>query len=106
MYCFFNDSSQGQVKCFELKTLNLELWTFNHYLCKVKQLPTMQPVIFKDLGLIDYKSAWDYQEKLLQQNLAVKSAHRNDPAGSAHLDTENYFLLCEHAPVYTLGKSG
>lgn len=66
----------------------------------------MQPVIFKDLGIIDYKEAWDYQEKLLQQNVAVKSAIRNDSSQAGILDTENYFLLCEHLPVYTLGKSG
>ena len=34
----------------------------------------MQSVIFKDLGLIDYKTAWDFQEKLLQQNVAVKTS--------------------------------
>ena len=66
----------------------------------------MQPVFFKDLGIIDYKSAWDYQEKLLQENVAIKSAIRNDPSLSQTLDTQNYFLLCEHTPVYTLGKSG
>jgi lipoyl(octanoyl) transferase len=66
----------------------------------------MQPVFFKDLGIIDYKSAWDYQEKLLQENVAIKSAIRNDASLAATLDTQNYFLLCEHTPVYTLGKSG
>ena len=66
----------------------------------------MQSVIFKDLGLIDYKTAWDYQEKLLQQNVAVKTALRNDPSLITKIDTQHYFLLCEHQPVYTLGKSG
>jgi lipoyl(octanoyl) transferase len=66
----------------------------------------MQPVFFKDLGVIDYKSAWDYQEKLLQENVAIKSAIRNDPSLCQTLDTQHYFLLCEHTPVYTLGKSG
>ena len=66
----------------------------------------MQNVIFKDLGIIDYKTAWDYQEKLLQQNVSVKSAIRNDAALAGKIDTQNYFLLCEHEPVYTLGKSG
>jgi len=66
----------------------------------------MQSVIFKDLGLIDYKTAWDFQEKLLQQNVAVKTSQRNDPALSTKIDTQHYFLLCEHQPVYTLGKSG
>jgi lipoyl(octanoyl) transferase len=64
----------------------------------------MQQVIFKDLGIIDYKTAWDYQEKLLQENVAVKSERRNNPASTA--ETSNYFLMCEHTPVYTLGKSG
>ena len=67
-----------------------------------------QPVIFKDLGIIDYKSAWDYQENLLQENVAIKSAAivgKSDlPAIS--LPTKNYFLLCEHPPVYTIGKGG
>ena len=66
----------------------------------------MQNVIFKDLGIIDYKTAWDYQEKLLQQNVSIKTAIRNDAAVAEKLDTQNYFLLCEHEPVYTLGKSG
>ena len=55
---------------------------------------------------MDYKTAWDYQEKLLQENVAVKTAIRNDPSQAARIDTQHYFLLCEHTPVYTLGKSG
>ena len=66
-----------------------------------------QPVIFEDLGLIDYKSAWDYQEKLLQANVAIKTAARTIPGLPANkTDTKNYFLICEHTPVYTIGKSG
>lgn len=64
----------------------------------------MQPVIFQDLGVIDYKAAWDYQEKLLQENVQVKTSLRADP--DLPVSTKNYFLLCEHTPVYTLGKSG
>lgn len=76
-----------------------------------------QEVIFKDLGIIDYKTAWDYQENLLQHNVKVKSALRNlqqqtnetAPEGlteNRKPQTVNYFLFCEHPPVYTLGKSG
>ncbi len=76
-----------------------------------------QEVIFKDLGIIDYKTAWDYQESLLQQNVQVKSAFRNlqqEPntavaegiTANRKPQTANYFLFCEHPPVYTLGKSG
>ena len=28
-----------------------------------------QSIIFKDLGKMDYKTAWDYQESLLQENV-------------------------------------
>ena len=64
-------------------------------------------MIFRDLGIVDYKTAWDYQENLLRQNVAVKTAARK-AAGTDPLSvpTQHYFLLCEHTPVYTLGKSG
>ncbi|MGB4845779.1 MAG: lipoyl(octanoyl) transferase LipB [Ferruginibacter sp.] len=65
-----------------------------------------QKVIFKDLGIIEYKTAWDYQESLLQENVKIKSAIRNSLTPDSGLRTQNYFLLCEHPPVYTLGKSG
>ena len=64
-----------------------------------------QPVIFEDLGIIDYKSAWDYQEKLLLENVTVKTAARLSSQES-EIATKHYFLLCEHPSVYTLGKSG
>ena len=32
-----------------------------------------QSVIFRDLGQMNYKAAWDYQESLLQKNVNVKS---------------------------------
>ena len=68
----------------------------------------MQQVHFEDLGIIEYKTAWDYQEKLLQQNVAIKSAARQagEDADPKTLLTRHHFLLCEHQPVYTLGKSG
>jgi lipoyl(octanoyl) transferase len=77
-----------------------------------------QEVIFKDLGQMDYKTAWDYQEKLLQENVKRKSAignlqlainnfHSvNDLTANCPPPTEHYLLFVEHPPVYTLGKSG
>ncbi len=65
-----------------------------------------QNVIFKDLGIIEYKAAWDYQESLLQENVKIKSEIRKSETQAPELKTQNYFLLCEHPPVYTLGKSG
>lgn len=70
----------------------------------------MNPVInhktkFIDLGLIDYKEAWDKQADLFNKILAVKAENRNRPE-TDHLLTDNYLLFCEHPHVYTLGKSG
>ncbi len=55
------------------------------------------------LGLIDYKEAWDYQEKLLKEAVDLKIAFRN---GQTNEIPNNYLLFCQHPHVYTLGKSG
>ncbi len=77
-----------------------------------------QIVFLENLGLKPYKEIWDYQEKLLQQNVAAKSlvAHHEtevaSPPCSMHEspyhtpDTNHYLLLVQHPPVYTLGKTG
>lgn len=64
-----------------------------------------QEVIFKDLGTIDYKEAWDYQETLFQQTIDQKFANRGLSA-DAQIPTTHHLLFCEHPHVYTLGKSG
>tara|TARA_Y100000589_G_C27141087_1_gene624738 strand:+ start:275 stop:1009 length:735 start_codon:yes stop_codon:yes gene_type:complete len=63
----------------------------------------MQQVVFRDLGLIDYKEAWDYQEKLFQEIIYIKSRNRKQGTKVA---TQSHLLFCEHPNVYTLGKSG
>jgi lipoyl(octanoyl) transferase len=50
--------------------------------------------------LIDYKQAWEYQEKLLQRLVSEKSGNGNKNNSNHHL------LFCEHPNVFTLGKSG
>ena len=60
-------------------------------------------VSFKDLGLIDYKKCWDYQEELFAEILAVKSSNRKQ---NKTISTKNHLIFCEHPHVYTLGKSG
>jgi lipoyl(octanoyl) transferase len=67
-----------------------------------------QRVHFRDLGQMDYKEAWDYQEALLQENLKVKAVIHSseEPVSAAELPTSHHLLLVEHPPVYTLGKSG
>jgi lipoyl(octanoyl) transferase len=60
-------------------------------------------VIVHDLGLIDYKEAWDYQERLFKQIIDIKIENRKN---NSDTPTPNYVLFCEHPHVYTLGKSG
>ncbi|MEO5905490.1 MAG: lipoyl(octanoyl) transferase, partial [Saprospiraceae bacterium] len=52
-----------------------------------------------DLGLIPYKDAWDLQTRLHSE--LVENKRAGYPVPQFH-----YLLLCEHPPVYTLGKSG
>ncbi len=65
----------------------------------------LKKVIFQDLGLIDYKQAWDYQEKLFNEIIELKIKNRKLPP-NRQKQTKNYLLLCEHPHVFTLGKSG
>ena len=85
-----------------------------------------QAVLFRDLGNMEYQHAWDLQEQLLKENVAVKTAIRNRMSAIGNrqsaintladgedfenedvtLETNHYLLFVEHPPVYTLGKSG
>lgn len=60
-------------------------------------------IIIEDLGLKDYKEAWDYQEQLFKSIVDTKIKNRRE---EACLETKNYLLFVEHPHVYTLGKSG
>ncbi|HRG01973.1 MAG TPA: lipoyl(octanoyl) transferase LipB [Bacteroidia bacterium] len=62
-------------------------------------------VLFKDLGLMDYKACWDFQENLFNKTIAQKIANRN-LAPEQQIETKNHLLFVEHPHVYTLGKSG
>ncbi|MEY3343986.1 MAG: hypothetical protein RL090_1670 [Bacteroidota bacterium] len=65
----------------------------------------METVLFKDLGLVDYKQTWDYQESLLGAIVAEKMRARGN-LESVPSTTHHHLLFCEHPHVYTLGKSG
>jgi len=60
----------------------------------------MKQVFFRHLGSISYKDALSIQEQLFNVNVDIKSGKIKDKP------TKNHFLLCEHHPVITLGKSG
>lgn len=56
-----------------------------------------------NLGTKDYLETWDYQEKLFQQILSIKSQNRRE---NLNQSTPNYLLFVDHPHVYTLGKRG
>ena len=62
-------------------------------------------VFFQDLGLIDYKKAWDYQEQKLQDLVREREELKKNGKMDSVLQKQ-VFLFCEHPHVYTLGKSG
>ena len=63
----------------------------------------MKTAHFHDIGLIEYRKAWDFQENLFNKILDIKSKNRNE---DKNLKTENHLIFCEHPHVYTLGNSG
>ncbi len=75
-----------------------------------------QLVLFRDLGKMDYKTAWDLQEDLLRKNVLIKTEERNKEVENSdtlitssakpNSTTHHHLLFVEHCPVYTLGKSG
>jgi len=56
----------------------------------------MKTITYKDIGLIDYQQAWDFQKK----------SHSEVFEGKQKNNGINYLIFCEHPHVYTLGKSG
>lgn len=61
--------------------------------------------MFQDLGVMDYKNCWEYQEKLFNEIVQQKIANRDLPV-EKQIPTKNHLLFVEHPHVYTLGKSG
>ena len=60
---------------------------------------------YEDIGLKDYKEAWDYQTTLFKELVDIK---KSDEADKPH-GLENHpgtLIFVEHPNVYTLGRSG
>ncbi len=67
----------------------------------------MQKVIYKDLGRIPYKEAWDLQQGLHEEAIRRKRENRErKERGEGLLPISHHLLFCEHPPVMTLGRSG
>ncbi len=63
----------------------------------------MKKIQLQDIGLKNYKDAWQTQNELFQEIIAIKLENRDREEQKT---TPNYFLFTEHPHVYTLGKSG
>jgi len=64
-----------------------------------------KPVVFRDLGSMDYKACWDLQEVHFNQTVQTKFENRAKAPEEQVVTTDHLFFV-EHPHVYTLGKSG
>jgi lipoyl(octanoyl) transferase len=60
-------------------------------------------IIVQDWGLVDYQQAWQQQTALFNSIDAIKRANQS-ATRAVPQPTPNYLVICEHPPVYTLGK--
>jgi lipoyl(octanoyl) transferase len=62
-------------------------------------------VLYQDIGIKDYKEAWDLQENVFRKIISRKIAiQENNPVDEPA--QPGTLILVEHPHVYTLGKSG
>ena len=61
-------------------------------------------LIIEDWGTIDYKDAWDRQSEYQRELVNLKRAARKEKVTRSR--GHHYLIMCEHPPVYTIGKSG
>lgn len=64
-----------------------------------------KPVVFRDLGSMDYKACWDLQEVYFNRTVQTKFDNRAKAPEEQVVTTDHLFFV-EHPHVYTLGKSG
>lgn len=64
-------------------------------------------VVFEEINGKSYEDTWKYQQDILDDLVKAKRALREaDPDTIAGHYQNHRLLLCEHSPVFTLGKSG
>ena len=62
-------------------------------------------VVYKDIGLKDYKETWDFQATIFNKLIESKK-EENIPGNSKRKIPPGTLIFVEHPHVYTLGKSG
>ncbi|MCK5821252.1 MAG: lipoyl(octanoyl) transferase LipB [Bacteroidales bacterium] len=65
----------------------------------------LSKIKYQDLGLLQYKEAWEFQERLFNERVNLKLFNRENPSDNPAI-LDDILLFVEHPHVYTLGKSG
>ena len=60
-------------------------------------------IILRDIGKSSFSDAWQYQEKIFKKTIDQKIKNRSS---ESKMETDNFLIITEHNPVYTIGKSG
>ena len=60
-------------------------------------------IVVKDLGVLSYKDSWEHQKTIFDNIISQKIKNR---ALKKKNKTDNYLLIVEHKPIFTIGKSG
>ena len=60
-------------------------------------------IILRDIGKSSFSDAWEYQEDIFKKIIDKKIKNRSN---ENKMETNNFLIITEHNPVYTIGKSG
>ena len=60
-------------------------------------------IVVKDLGVLSYEDSWEHQKTIFDNIISQKIKNR---ALKKKNKTDNYLLIVEHKPIFTIGKSG
>ncbi len=63
-------------------------------------------VQYHHLSNLTYSDVWDFQKSLQRSLIQSKRKNAGKDAFNQLINPPGHFILCEHNPVYTLGKSG
>lgn len=63
-------------------------------------------VQYHHLKNLNYSDVWDFQKTLQRSLIQIKRKNLGKDALSHLINPPGHFIICEHNPVYTLGKSG
>ena len=60
-------------------------------------------IVVKDLGVLSYEDSWEHQKTIFDNIISQKIKNRTLNKKNK---TDNYLLIVEHKPIFTIGKSG